>query len=342
MLVALLASLLVGASLVSAQGYSTNNANSTLPLRGGPELVYAGQYGVPPLNASSPQPYPLLFNSSEIAVFAQQQVDAIIASTSFEGNCSKCIAAVEVVKMLALTQPTSVPPLLVYLCQKYQYADNTTCALRYQSTVLGAYLTQIVARMSVSTDDIQLACALELGGFCPTPKAVAINETAWFAKPKPANATVAPPPSGKLIRVIHISDTHWDSRYEVGAEGNCTEYSMCCRSDSVNSLSPNKPTVPAARYGDYGCDVPADLILSMFNYMQPWIANSSFAIFTGDIASHDKAWQLSRAYLKYEELNTLLTFKAQFGGIPLYPTLGNHDSFPSDQVTISFGIGTDN
>jgi hypothetical protein len=69
----------------------------------------------------------------------------------------------------------------------------------------------------------------------------------------------------------------------------------------------------------------------MFNFMQPFIQNSTFAIFTGDITSHDKAWQLSRAYQQYEELNTLLTFKAQFGGIPLYPTLGNHDSFPSDQ-----------
>src|SRR5271156_2102897 len=150
MLVALFASLLIGASLVSVQGYSTNNANSSLPLRGGPDLVYAGQYGVPSVNASSPQPAPLIFNASQIALFAQQQIDGIIASTDFEGNCSKCIASVQVVKMLALTEPSYVPPLLVYLCQKYKFTDNTTCALRYQSTVLGAYLTQIAARMSVS------------------------------------------------------------------------------------------------------------------------------------------------------------------------------------------------
>lgn len=33
----------------------------------------------------------------------------------------------------------------------------------------------------------------------------------------------------------------------------------------------------------------------------------------------------------YEEQQTLLTFKAQLVGIPRYPALGNHDSFPSDQ-----------
>ena len=67
--------------------------------------------------------------------------------------------------------------------------------------------------------------------------------------------------------------------------------------------------------------------------MQPYIANASFVIFTGDVASHDKAWQLSRPYQLYEEKATYLTFKAQLGGKPLYPTIGNHDSFPSDQST---------
>ena len=108
---------------------------------------------------------------------------------------------------------------------------------------------------------------------------------------------------------------------------------MCCRVDSVNSASPQVPLSPAARYGNYGCDVPADLMLSMFNFMQPYIANASFAIFTGDVVSHDKPWQLSQAYQKYEEYQTFQTFKAQLGGIPVYPALGNHDSFPSDQNT---------
>jgi len=117
--------------------------------------------------------------------------------------------------------------------------------------------------MDVSTGDMQTLCALQLGGFCSLPKAAPIDESKWFSKPKPASANVSPPDSGKVIRVIHISDTHLDSRYMVGTEGNCTDYSMCCRIDSVNSASPNTPTRSAARYGDYVCDVPADLLLSM-------------------------------------------------------------------------------
>ncbi|KAG8528570.1 uncharacterized protein KY384_006257 [Bacidia gigantensis] len=54
----------------------------------------------------------------------------------------------------------------------------------------------------------------------------------------------------------------------------------------------------------------------------------SFSIFTGDIVSHDNDDQLSRAYVEYEERITYETFKAQMGKVPVYPTLGNHDSFP--------------
>jgi len=82
---------IVGAGLTRlAESFSTNNSNATLPLRGGPQLVYAGQYGVPSLNASSPQPVPLQFDPSQIRTFAEQQIDGIIASKAFEGNCSKC------------------------------------------------------------------------------------------------------------------------------------------------------------------------------------------------------------------------------------------------------------
>jgi hypothetical protein len=129
-------------SITPAASFSTNNANSSLPLRGGPGLVYAGNYGVPPLNASSPQPEPLRFNAGQIATFAQEQIDGIIASKAFEGNCSKCIAALEVVKFLALAFPEQVPTVLQNTCKKYRFANNQTCDMRYSSTVLGPYINE--------------------------------------------------------------------------------------------------------------------------------------------------------------------------------------------------------
>jgi len=207
---------------IHVTSFSTDNSNSTLPLRGGPGLVYAGNYGVPPINSSSPLPEPLTFNADQIATFAEQQIDGVIASKAFEGNCSKCIASLEIIKFLSLSYPAQVPTVLQNLCKKYGFANNETCDLRYSSTVLGPYLAQIFARMSVSTDDMQLACAQQLGGFCPVPDPVPIDESKWFTKPKPPSADIAPVDSGNMIRVIHISDTHYDSRYKTGSESNCT------------------------------------------------------------------------------------------------------------------------
>ena len=86
-------SFVVGALICPVITFSTNNANSSLPLRGGPDLVYAGNYGVPSVNTSSPIPEPLTFSATQIATFPQQQIDGIIVSTAFEGNCSKVCPA---------------------------------------------------------------------------------------------------------------------------------------------------------------------------------------------------------------------------------------------------------
>ena len=94
-------------------------------------------------------------------------------------------------------------------------------------------------------------------------------------------------------------------------------------------------TVPASRFGYLYCDAPADLALSAFDTMAQFFDKSdlSFTIFTGDIVSHDNDDQLSRAYIEYEETVTYQTFKAQMGAIPIYPTLGNHDSLPGKTET---------
>jgi len=89
--------------------------------------------------------------------------------------------------------------------------------------------------------------------------------------------------------------------------------------------------LPASRFGDYLCDTPADLALSSFTSMRQNVNLSSvgFAIFTGDVVSHDQTDQQSRALVEYEERVAYETFKAQLGAIPVFAALGNHDTIPS-------------
>ena len=105
--------------------------------------------------------------------------------------------------------------------------------------------------------------------------------------------------------------------------------SQLLQNTKLNTTSTN-PAVPASRFGYLYCDSPADLALSAFSTMPQFFNMSSidFSIFTGDIVSHDNDDQLSRAYIEYEETVTYQTFKAQLKSIPVYPTLGNHDSLP--------------
>ena len=111
-----------------------------------------------------------------------------------------------------------------------------------------------------------MICANFISGLC-SPTTTPLNLTNWFAKPKPAVLPAAKKPSGKRLKVLHLSDLHLDPRtafvfvynkyipyrltgYTNGAEANCTSY-QCCRDNVVNSQNPNEIMFPAPRFGAY-------------------------------------------------------------------------------------------
>lgn len=184
--------------------------------------------------------------------------------------------------------------------------------------------------MNNDTMDMQNYCYFQWS-VCDQPPTIGIDENLYFS-PKPESAEVVPTPSGNTINVLHLSDWHLDSRYDIGSEANCSQY-LCCRPYATNTdldTTVSNASVPASRFGYLYCDSPPDLALSSLTTMPQFfdVNNVSFALFTGDIVSHDNDDQLSRAYVEYEETVTYLTFKAWLNNIPVYATLGNHDSLP--------------
>jgi sphingomyelin phosphodiesterase len=177
------------------------------------------------------------------------------------------------------------------------------------------------ASMTSSTGDFAAWCHFSFS-VCNQPPVIQINESQWFT-PKPAGL-VAPPPSGEVINVIHLSDSHLDQRYDIGSEANCSA-GQCCRPISQNTVLHTiytNASLPASRFGEFICDTPPDLFISTFSNMPKLINMStvSFAIFTGDVVSHDPADQLSGVYNSYEEETTYATFKAGLGGIVRPPS----------------------
>lgn len=259
------------------------------------------------------------------------QVGEVITSTSFNSNCSKCLAALSVAKSAAELAPHMVPDAFVEVCKAYKFHSNATCEEDFAADTFGYIWTQILAFADVSGLDGQYICNSLSSTFCPYPALSPLNTSDWFPKPKPANAT-RPKASGKRVKVAHLSDFHLDPRYKVGAEGNCSS-SLCCRANNPNTNLPmGQISLPAAPFGSYECDTPYDLGLAALQAVGPLTGTSkqnplAWTVYTGDLVSHDPQSELSRAYTEYAEDSIYHMFKEYLTG-PVFPVLGNHDTNP--------------
>lgn len=216
-----------------------------------------------PLNLTNPKTLPLISTdpvfyppsvanltnatSEALVTLALEEIKNIIYEDGgLAGNCSKCIAALNVGKFLARSAPTYVPGALVSLCQATGFASNTTCRTNYAATGFGAIWTQVLALADVTGLDGRYICNSLSSNFCPAPTTSYLNTTNLFPKPKPKNATV-PKASGKRVKVLHLSDFHLDARYQVASEANCSS-GLCCR----YSAAPTSQAVfPAPLYGAF-------------------------------------------------------------------------------------------
>ena len=300
-----------------------------------------------PLNLTNPKTLPTVDNdpvfyptpnvnvsnatAAALVQAAIANITGIAEANNGASNCTKCQESLAVIKSVALAAPTSVPGLLVSLCQKFQFSSNATCKNNYAATSFGAIWTQVLAFADVTGLDGRYICNDLSKDFCPAPTVSPLDTTGLFPKPKPANAT-APAPSGQRVKVLHLSDFHLDPRYAVGAEANCTG-GLCCRTNvHASGLTLPQIELPAPLYGSFLCDTPYYLGLAALQSIGPLTGtsgNSTFGwtIYTGDLVSHDSQNQLSRLYTEYAEYSIFEMFK-EYIGSPVFPVLGNHDSNP--------------
>lgn len=260
-----------------------------------------------------------------------QIIEIVAGAGGISGNCSKCVAALNIGKVVAQVVPERVPDAMVALCRATGFASNSSCKNTYTAGSFGAIWTQILALADVSGEDGLYICNSLSNNFCKAPFTRPTNITGLFPKPKPANAT-APKASGKRVKVLHISDFHLDPRYFVSSEANCSS-GLCCRTTASNSALPEgQISFPAPLYGAYKCDTPYNLGTAALQAMGPLAGVTgkdafAWSIYTGDLVAHDPQNQLSRAFVEYTETATFDLFKDYIPG-PVFAALGNHDSNP--------------
>lgn len=91
-------------------------------------------------------------------------------------------------------------------------------------------------------------------------------------------------------------------------------------------------TFPSFTFGGYACDAPEVLINSTLNYIsQMKDKKFEFSLFTGDIVDHDKSNCDAEVTKEAETLGFRL-MKHFLDYIPVFPALGNHDTFPYGQL----------
>ncbi|KAG9312426.1 Metallo-dependent phosphatase-like protein [Chiua virens] len=295
---------------------------------------------IPQNDTSDPHPLPPASSPLKLLEQAVAQVKSISVNPIFGTNqCARCQASLEVAKFLALSAPGQGSNFTVSLCEYFDY--SSTCEATYGPLALGPIFTQVMSFADVGGYDGQLLCSQFLG-LCPYPGTLPLNLTGWFSKPKPNPLPASRQPSGERLRVLHVSDPHIDPRFANGAEANCTSSGICCRANAYNKESPQTPLLPAPRFGYFLCDSPYSLIAATLEAIPPLAGTETtgfnFTLVTGDLLAHDPTNQLSRAYVEYSEVVIYDLLKRMLGPGPVYATLGNHDSYPSD-LAASYSLG---
>lgn len=90
---------------------------------------------------------------------------------------------------------------------------------------------------------------------------------------------------------------------------------------------------PASTFGNYECDPPEVLLNHSLNHISGTAEENKyeFSIFTGDIVDHDEI-HCDANTTKFAEIRSYKIMKHFLKDIPIFPTLGNHDTFPYGQL----------
>lgn len=151
------------------------------------------------------------------------------------------------------------------------------------------------------------------------------------------------------IRVLHMTDIHIDLKYKVGSATNCILGDTglgCCRSTDV----PKDPAGSAGLWGDINCDNPLPFLNGTLHWIIDNTAPIDVVLLTGDFVDHHdfvQSWDDNKETIQTASNTFSDVFSIVSSPPIIIPILGNHDTYPVDQLipiitapTILGDIGT--
>jgi sphingomyelin phosphodiesterase len=127
-----------------------------------------------------------------------------------------------------------------------------------------------------------------------------------------------------LFKVALISDLHMDWDYQEGMSNVCGR-PVCCRSDSGH---PKSPEMFAGKWGDYQCDPPKRTIQHMLDHISNEVKPD--AVFWGGDSIPHNLDSLNLITNVNIMKNATKLVADGLKGYDVFPTMGNHDTYPQD------------
>lgn len=134
----------------------------------------------------------------------------------------------------------------------------------------------------------------------------------------------------EIVRSIQLSDPHIDFKYKEGAPTQCS-FPICCRDNGPEEKAASGSGT-AGKWGDYDCDIPHSTLRSMFEFIgaNQHILKTDFITWVGDNSAHN-VWDNTNEEVTEYTNNITTTLREALGAeskIQVYPSLGNHDTWP--------------
>ncbi|XP_042207356.1 sphingomyelin phosphodiesterase-like isoform X3 [Homarus americanus] len=264
----------------------------------------------------------------------EQVVKEIETSIMSSMSCNACKAGVGLLQHYVQNGKTreDIIKAASKLCMSFKIETPRVCmGIIY---LMADEVVYVIEKLVMSPDEI---CGFVIGDICGTPYNPYHDwHVALPPIPKPPVPRPEPPPEGMpTLKVLHLSDTHFDPEYREGSNADCGE-PLCCRANSGPVKSPDKR---AGLWGDFRkCDTPLRTIESMLDniaYLHPDI---DYIIWTGDLPPHD-IWNQTRESNLNVVRATVQQLVDYFPYTPIFPALGNHEAAPVNSFPPPFIMG---
>merc|ERR1711970_436993 len=241
--------------------------------------------------------------------------------------CDACIVGIEAIVDLVMlgVDITQVEEVALIVCDLFNIEDHDVC-----DGAIHNYAPQLDYIIHERRITGQHACAIALGNGCGDP-----SVNSWTVDlpldPKPEVVPPSPPqPDSPTMKILQISDVHLDLSYTIGSNAGC-DLPNCCM--DVTGIA-EKPEDEAQYWGDYRCDLPAWTFRHVAEHIKETHGDIDYIIMTGDYPAHD-VWLQSRQNNLMHTKTVVDTVNEFFTETPIFPSMGNHESFPCNSYPTS-------